>query len=91
MLTCDTDLSKDLDINNFKLSLQAAVNAIRGAGARTQYILVPGGNWTPASGFITQNKAALKTITDPVGGTDLLVYDLHQCKFSGLCCWLFRC
>lgn len=68
----------DLDIDNFKLSLQAAVNAIRAAGAKTQYILVPGGNWTPASGFIAQNKAALKTIIDPVGGTDLLVYDLHQ-------------
>ena len=68
----------DMDINAFNSSLQEAVNAIRAAGAKTQMILLPGTDWTHASSFLSTNKAALSSITDPAGGKSLLVYDFHQ-------------
>lgn len=68
----------DMDINAFKSSLQEAVNAIRAAGAKTQMILLPGTDWSHASSFLSTNKAALSSITDPAGGKSLLIYDFHQ-------------
>lgn len=68
----------DMPIDGFKPSLQAAVEAIRAAGANSQYILLPGTEWSHASSYISANKAALTSITDPAGGTDKLIMDLHQ-------------
>ena len=68
----------DMDIKDFKTPLQEAVNAIRAAGAKTQYILLPGAEWSHASSFLGASKAALSTISDPAGGKALLVYDFHQ-------------
>ena len=68
----------DMSIDSFKASLQAAVNAIRAAGATSQYILLPGTDWTHASSYLGTNKNALISITDPAGGTDKLVMDFHQ-------------
>lgn len=68
----------DMPIEDFQPSLQAAVDAIRAAGAKTQYILLPGTDWTHASSYISMNKATLTAITDPAGGTDRLVMDFHQ-------------
>jgi endoglucanase len=60
--------------------VQAAVNAIRAAGAKTQPILLSGTGWTGAADFLGTNLPSLKTVTDPVGGTSLLWFDIHQCK-----------
>ena len=68
----------DLQIEAFAPAIQAAVDAIRQAGAKTQYILLPGSEWSHASAYIGTNKATLMSITDPAGGTDKLIMDLHQ-------------
>lgn len=68
----------DMSIGDFKASLQAAVNAIRAAGAKTQYVLLPGTDWTHASSYLSTNKAVLTSVTDPAGGTDKLIMDFHQ-------------
>ena len=59
--------------------IQAAVNAIRAAGAKTQPILISGTDWTGAASFLSTNLPSLKTVTDPIGGTNLLWFDIHQC------------
>lgn len=69
----------DMSTASFKASLQAAVSAIRAAGAKTQCILLPGTDWSHASSYLSTNKAVLTTITDPAGGTDKLIMDFHQC------------
>lgn len=68
----------DLDIASWTVQVQAAVNAIRAAGAKTQYILLPGTGWTGGGSFISTNEPNLSKVTDPVGGTSLLIYDIHQ-------------
>ncbi|KAJ5560740.1 hypothetical protein N7535_008937 [Penicillium sp. DV-2018c] len=53
---------------------QAAINAIRSAGATSQYIFVEGNSWTGAWSWTTVNDN-MKALTDP---QDLLVYEMHQ-------------
>ncbi|CAD6564569.1 MAG: hypothetical protein CYPHOPRED_004081 [Cyphobasidiales sp. Tagirdzhanova-0007] len=71
------DEPHDLDQWPWQTTLQSAVTAIRGLGANTQTILLPGINYTAASAFQSTNWAFLSDITDPAGGTDLLLFDLH--------------
>lgn len=59
-------------------AVQAAVNAIRQAGATSQTILIPGSSWSSAQALPTELGPALLTITDPAGGTDKLVFDVHK-------------
>ncbi|EIN08978.1 endoglucanase [Punctularia strigosozonata HHB-11173 SS5] len=67
------------DINLWAGSVQAAVTAIRNAGATTQYILLPGNNWTSAATFISNGSAdALNKVVNPDGTKDLLVFDVHK-------------
>ena len=55
---------------------QAAINAIRAAGATTQYITVEGNDWTGAWTWTTgQNGATMGVLTDP---NNLLIYQMHQ-------------
>ncbi|KAF8900508.1 putative endoglucanase [Mucidula mucida] len=67
------------DITLWAASVQAAVTAIRNAGATTQILLLPGNNWTSAGTFISSGSAdALKTVINPDGTTTGLVFDVHK-------------
>ncbi|RDB28878.1 Endoglucanase EG-II [Hypsizygus marmoreus] len=59
-------------------SVQAAVNAIRAAGATSQYILLPGSSWSSAQAFPTEAGPMLLKVTDPAGGTSKLIFDVHK-------------
>jgi endoglucanase len=77
----------DLDINAWATTVQAAVTAIRSAGATTQIILLPGTQYTSAGAFISDGSAAaLSTVTNPDGSITNLVFDVHKyldCDGSG--------
>ncbi|KAJ7596855.1 glycoside hydrolase family 5 protein [Mycena floridula] len=59
-------------------SVQAAVNAIRRAGAVSQHMLLPGSSWSSAQAFPTEAGPLLIKVRDPVGGTDKLLFDVHK-------------
>ncbi|KAJ7255315.1 endoglucanase [Mycena rebaudengoi] len=67
------------DINLWAGSVQAAVTAIRNAGATTHMILLPGNNWTSAATFVSNGSAdALKKVVNPDGSTTNLIFDVHK-------------
>ncbi|KAJ5297302.1 hypothetical protein PENANT_c005G08925 [Penicillium antarcticum] len=53
---------------------QAAIDAIRAAGATSQYIFVEGNSWTGAWTWATVNDN-MKNLTDP---EDKIIYEMHQ-------------
>ncbi|CAI7622283.1 unnamed protein product [Penicillium palitans] len=53
---------------------QAAINAIRAAGAKSQYIFVEGNSWSGAWTWTTVNDN-MKALTDP---QNLIIYEMHQ-------------
>ena len=59
-------------------AVQAAVNAIRAAGATSQIILIPGSSWSSAQALPTEAGPQLLTVTDPAGGVSKLVFDVHK-------------
>lgn len=62
-------------------AVQQAVDAIRDAGAKTSWILLPGTKYTGGYAFKDSNFLALSKITDKaLGNTDLLAFDIHQCE-----------
>ncbi|EPQ53588.1 glycoside hydrolase [Gloeophyllum trabeum ATCC 11539] len=66
-------------ITTWAATVQAAVTAIRNAGATSQYILLPGDNWTSAATFVSGGSAAaLATVTNPDGSTTNLIMDVHK-------------
>ena len=58
-----------------KAYAQAAVNAIRAAGATSQFILIPGSSWSSAQALPTEAGPYLLKVTDPAGGTAKLLFD----------------
>ena len=67
------------DMNAWAGSVQAAVTAIRQAGASSQIILLPGNDYTSAGSFVSDGSAAaLGKITNPDGSTTNLVFDVHK-------------
>lgn len=67
------------DINLWADSVQAAVTAIRNAGATSQMILLPGNNWTSAATFVSNGSAdALNKVTNPDGTKTNLIMDVHK-------------
>ncbi|KAF7168393.1 hypothetical protein CNMCM5623_001476 [Aspergillus felis] len=64
----DMDQTLVLNLN------QAAINAIRAAGATSQYIFVEGNSWTGAWTWTNVNDN-LKALTDP---QNKIVYEMHQ-------------
>lgn len=67
------------DINLWAQSVQAAVTAIRNAGATSQIILLPGNDYTSAAAFVSNGSgAALLKVTNPDGSTTNLVFDVHK-------------
>lgn len=67
----------DLNVQQWATSVQAAVNAIRAAGATTQHILLPGSEYTHAGEMVARSGPALLNVKDPAGGTDKLIFDIH--------------
>jgi endoglucanase len=69
----------DVDITAWANSVQAAVTAIRNAGATTQMILLPGNNFTSAATFVSNGSAAaLSNVTNPDGSITGLLLDVHK-------------
>ncbi|KAK7437498.1 Endoglucanase EG-II [Stygiomarasmius scandens] len=69
----------DVDINLWAESVQAAVTAIRNAGATSQMILLPGNNFTSAGTFVSNGSAdALAKVTNPDGSITGLIFDVHK-------------
>jgi endoglucanase len=75
---CLSHPAPDVDVTEWVQSVQTAVTAIRAAGATSQYILMPGSTWSHASALPTEAGSALAKITDSAGGTDKLIFDVHQ-------------
>jgi len=69
----------DLDIPTWATSVQAAVTAIRNAGASSQMILLPGTNFASAGQFVSSGSgAALIGVTNPDGSNAGLILDVHK-------------
>ncbi len=69
----------DLDVNIWAQTCQKAVTAIRGAGATSQMILLPGTNFDSAATLVSSGSAdALMGITNPDNSTDNLLLDIHK-------------
>lgn len=80
---CSSPNGGVIDINTWAGVLQTAVNAIRAAGANSQMIILPGKGWTHAATYLSGASSdgsgpALMGITDPAGGTDKLVFEVHE-------------
>ncbi|WVO15134.1 hypothetical protein L204_102778 [Cryptococcus depauperatus] len=69
----------DLNIDTFADSVQAAVNAIRKAGAVTQAIALPGNAFSNADAWAAGASDALLRVTDPAQeDKSLLIIDAHK-------------
>lgn len=69
----------DLDISKFAVSCQAAVNAIRAAGAKSQTIVLPGNSWDNAGVWASGANAPMLAITDPASSDkSALILDVHK-------------
>lgn len=64
----------DLDVATWVDSVQYVVNQIRAAGS-TNILLLPGSSYASAQAFPTEAGPLLVQVTDPLGGTDHLVFD----------------
>jgi endoglucanase len=66
-------------LSTWATTVQAAVTAIRKAGATNQVILLPGTEFTHASSFIDNGSAGnLSKVTNPDGSFKGLVFEVHQ-------------
>ncbi|KAH6649055.1 endoglucanase II [Truncatella angustata] len=69
----------DLMLSTWVATVQKVVAAIRGAGATSQMILLPGTDYTSAGNFISNGSgAALMAVTNPDGTTTNLIFDMHK-------------
>ncbi|KAF2994985.1 hypothetical protein E8E13_003806 [Curvularia kusanoi] len=68
----------DLTMTTWATSAQAAVTAIRKAGATSQYILVPGTDYTSAGSFVQNSGPALLAVKDTDGSTGKILFDVHR-------------
>ncbi|KAH6718264.1 glycoside hydrolase superfamily [Leptodontidium sp. MPI-SDFR-AT-0119] len=69
----------DLDVPTWANTVQAAVTAIRNAGASSQMILLPGTDFASAGKFVSSGSGdALIKVTNPDGSIDGLILDLHK-------------
>jgi endoglucanase len=67
------------NISTWAATVQAAVTAIRNAGATSQFISLPGNDWQSAAAFISDGSAAaLSAVKNPDGSTTNLIFDVHK-------------
>ena len=62
------------DLSAWADSLQDVVNAVRQAGSQN-FLLLPGSSFSSAQAFPTEAGPLLVKITDPLGGTNKLIFD----------------
>lgn len=62
-------------LSDWQGSVQAAVNAIRAAGANNNILLLPGSSYSSAQTLPTEAGPYLLNVTDPAGGVSKLVFD----------------
>src|ERR1700761_3935698 len=75
-LTYTDDAVHDMDQNLVVRLNQAAINGIRGVGAKTQWIHVEGNSWTGAWTWTKSgNGATMAALTDP---SNKIMYQMHQ-------------
>ncbi|KAH9937243.1 endoglucanase [Fomitopsis serialis] len=67
----------DLNVTEWAASLQYVVNEVRSAGSEN-YLLLPGSTYSSAGTFPTEAGPYLVNITDPLGGTGKLLFDVHK-------------
>ncbi|KAH9836977.1 endoglucanase [Rhodofomes roseus] len=67
----------DLNVTEWAATLQYVVNELRSAGSEN-YLLLPGSTYSSAEAFPTEAGPYLVQITDPLGGTGKLLFDVHQ-------------
>ncbi|THH28296.1 hypothetical protein EUX98_g5893 [Antrodiella citrinella] len=58
-------------------TVQQVVTAVRTAGA-TNFLLLPGSSYSSAQAFPTEAGPLLVQVTDPLGNTDKLIFDVHK-------------
>ncbi|KAI0639633.1 glycoside hydrolase superfamily [Trametes polyzona] len=58
-------------------SVQFVVNAVRKAGSKN-FLLLPGSSWASAQAFPTEAGPFLVKVTDPLGDTSKLIFDVHK-------------
>jgi endoglucanase len=68
----------DLQMSQWADSVQAAVTAIRAAGATSQLLLLPGTDFTSAGTFVQNSAPYLSKVKDSDGTTTKLIYDVHR-------------
>ena len=67
------------DMSIWADTVQAAVTAIRQAGATTQMILLPGNNFTSAQTFVSNGSAGnLSRVHNLDGSNTSLIFDVHK-------------
>ena len=67
------------DMNIWATTVQAAVTAIRKAGATEHTILLPGTGYTSAESFVSSGSGpALAKVKNMDGSTDNLIFDVHK-------------
>lgn len=67
------------DMKIWAATVQAAVTAIREAGATTQMILLPGNDFTGAQTFVSNGSAGnLSNVHNPDGSNTSLIFDVHK-------------
>jgi len=67
------------DLPTWADTVQAAVTAIRSAGATSQLVLLPGSNYTSAETFVSGGNAdLLNKVTNPDGSITGLIMDVHK-------------
>lgn len=67
------------DMKIWATSVQAAVTAIRSAGATTQMILLPGNDFTGAQTFVSNGSAGnLSNVHNLDGSNTSLIFDVHK-------------
>lgn len=67
------------DLSLWADTVQAAVTAIRVAGATQQMILLPGTDFTGAQTFVSNGSAGnLSRVRNPDGSVEALIFDVHK-------------
>ncbi len=67
-----------ISLTDWATSVQAAVTAIRQAGATSQLILIPGSSYSSAQALPTEAGPDLLKVVDADGTTNKLIFDVHK-------------
>jgi endoglucanase len=68
----------DMNIQTWAATVQAAVTAIRNAGATNHVILIPGNDYASAGAFPYNSGPSLLGISNPDGSKTNLIFNVHQ-------------